>query len=64
MQINNWRDLVKVFVGNFQGTYMRPGNSWDLKSYRQKPDESLRDFIRRFSKKCTELPSISDLEIV
>ena len=43
---------------------MRPGNSWDLKSYRQKPNESLRDFIRRFSKQCTELPSVGDSEIV
>ena len=43
---------------------MRPGNSWDLKSCRQKPNESLRDFIRRFSKQCTELPSISDSEII
>jgi len=56
--------LVRVFVGNFQGTYVRPGNSWDLKSCRQAPDESLRDFIRRFSKKCTELPSVGDSEIV
>ena len=43
---------------------MRPGNSWDLKSYRQSPDESLRDFIRRFSKQCTELPSVGDSKIV
>ena len=43
---------------------MRPGNSWDLKSCRQRPDESLRDFIRRFSKQCTELPSVGDSEIV
>ena len=27
LQINNWRNLVKVFVENFQGTYMRPRNS-------------------------------------
>ena len=27
MQIHDWRDLVKVFVGNFQGTYVRPENS-------------------------------------
>jgi hypothetical protein len=33
-QISNWDDLVKAFVGNFQGTYMRPGNSWDLRIYR------------------------------
>jgi hypothetical protein len=25
--IHDWADLVKVFVGNFQGTYVRSGNS-------------------------------------
>jgi hypothetical protein len=34
-QISNWDDLVKAFVDNFQGTYVRPGNSWDLRSCRQ-----------------------------
>jgi hypothetical protein len=29
-QISNWDDLVEAFAGNFQGTYMRLGNSWDL----------------------------------
>jgi hypothetical protein len=51
-------------VGNFQGTYVRPGNSWDLRACTQKPSESLRDFIRRFSKRCTELPSVAQSEIV
>jgi hypothetical protein len=49
-QIFDWDDLVKAFAGNFQGTYMRPGNSWDLRSCRQQPGESLREYIRRFSK--------------
>jgi hypothetical protein len=40
-QISNWDDLVKAFTGNFQGTYVRPGNSWDLRSCRQQPGESL-----------------------
>jgi hypothetical protein len=31
-QIHNWDDLVRTFVGNFQGMYVRPGNSWDLRS--------------------------------
>jgi hypothetical protein len=31
-QIHNWDDVVRTFVGNFQGTYVRPGNSWDLRS--------------------------------
>jgi hypothetical protein len=30
VQISNWDDLVKAFAGNFQCTYVRPGNSWDL----------------------------------
>jgi hypothetical protein len=40
-QIFGWDDLVKAFAGNFQGTYVHPGNSWDLRSYRQQPGESL-----------------------
>jgi hypothetical protein len=60
-QIHNWDDLVRTFVGNFQGTYVRPGNFW---ACTQKPGESLRDFIRRFSKRCTELPSVAQSEIV
>ena len=56
--------MVKTFVGNFQGTYVCPGNSWDLKGCRQKPNESLRDYVRRFSKQCTELPSVKDSEVI
>ena len=33
-QIHNWADLVKIFVGNFHGTYVRPRNSWDLNGCR------------------------------
>jgi hypothetical protein len=63
-QIHSWDDLVRTFVGNFQGTYVRPGNSWDLRACTQKPDESLRDFIRCFSKCCTELSSVAQSKIV
>jgi hypothetical protein len=63
-QISNWDDLVKAFAGNFQGTYVRPGNSWDLRSCHQQPGESLRDYIRRFSKQRTELPNITDSDVI
>ena len=63
-QISNWDDLVQAFAGNFQGTYVRPGNSWDLRSCRQLPGESLRDYIRRFSKQRTELPNITDSDVI
>ena len=58
-----WCDMM-IFVGNFQGTYVRPGNSWDLKGCHQKNNESLRDYVRRFSKQCTELPSVTHVEVI
>jgi hypothetical protein len=63
-QIFGWDDLVKAFAGNFQGTYIHLGNSWDLRSYRQQPRESLREYIRRFSKQRTELPNITDSDVI
>jgi hypothetical protein len=63
-QISNWDDLVKAFADNFQGTYVSPGNSWDLRSCRQQSEESLRDYIRRFSKQRTELPNITDSDVI
>ena len=51
-------------MGNFQGTYVRPGNSWDLKGCRQRQNESLRDYVRHFSKQCTELPSVTHVEVI
>jgi hypothetical protein len=63
-QISDWDDLVKAFAGNFQGTYVRPGNSWDLRSCRQQIGESLREYIRRFSKQRTEMPNITDSDII
>jgi hypothetical protein len=63
-QISNWDDLVKAFAGNFQGTYVRPGNSWDLRSCRQKLGESMREYIRRFSKQRTELPNITNSDVI
>jgi hypothetical protein len=63
-QISDWDDLVKDFARNFQGTYVRPGNSWDLRSYHQQPEESLQEYIRRFSKQRTELPNITDSDVI
>jgi hypothetical protein len=51
-------------VGNFHGTHVHPGNSWELRACTQKPGELLRDFIRRFCKCSIELPSGAQSEIV
>jgi hypothetical protein len=59
-KIQDWIDLRRVFVDNFQGTYMRPDKQWELRNCKQQPRESLREYIRRFSKRCTELPGATD----
>ena len=44
-RINSWGQLHDAFIGNFQGTYARPGNPWDLRNCKQKKGESLCDVI-------------------
>ena len=44
--------------------YVRPGNSWDLKSCQQEPNESLWDYIHRFSKQCKSLPNVVDADVI
>ena len=53
-----------IFIGNFYGTYVHPRNSWDLKSCQQEPNESLRDYICRFSKRCNSLPDVVDVDVI
>jgi hypothetical protein len=43
---------------------VRLGNSWDLRSCRQQPGESLREYIRRFSKQRTKLPNVTDSDVI
>ena len=31
-RIDSWAELRKAFIGNFQGTYARPGNQWELRN--------------------------------
>ena len=63
-RIQSWTDLKEIFVGKFQGTYARPGNPWDLKNCRQKSEETLRGYIRRFSRQCNKLPDVADADVI
>jgi hypothetical protein len=54
--IRSWAELKHIFVGNFQERYVRPENSWDVKSCKQERGESLQDYISRFTKQCSSLP--------
>jgi hypothetical protein len=42
---------------------MRPGKQWELRNCKQ-PGESLREYIRRFSKRCIELPDATDNDAI
>jgi len=59
-----WSDLRHVFISNFQGTYVRLGNSWDLRNCRQKPGETLREYIHCFSKQSDDLPDVEDADVI
>jgi hypothetical protein len=48
--MHDWADLWRAFVGNFQGTYKRPGSSWD--------------YIFRLSKKGNELFDTTNADVV
>jgi hypothetical protein len=61
--IRSWVELKQVFIENFQEMYVHPGNSWDLKSCKQEPGESLLDYIRKFSRQCNSLPDVVDADI-
>jgi hypothetical protein len=43
---------------------MHPRNSQNLKSYKQKAGETLREYIRRFFKQCNELPDFVDADVI
>jgi hypothetical protein len=42
--ITSWADLSQVFTSNFQATYNRPGNTFNLGWVTMKAGERLRDY--------------------
>ena len=44
--------------------YVRPRNSYDLKSCQQELNESLWNYIHRFSKRCNSLPDVIDVDVI
>jgi hypothetical protein len=62
--IDSGEDFKEIFTDNLQDMYVQPDNSCDLRGYRQKSGESLRDYIQRFSRKCHELLKIGDTDVM
>jgi hypothetical protein len=47
-----------MLIGNFQGTYKHPSTAETLKTIKQKYDESLRDYMKRFCNARNAIPYI------
>jgi hypothetical protein len=56
--IQSWDQLCAMFIGNFQGTYERPSTAETLKTIKQRDDESLRDYVKRFYNARNAIPHI------
>jgi hypothetical protein len=62
--IQSWDQLCAMFIENFQGTYERPSTAETLKTIKQRHDESIRDYVKRFCNARNAIPHIQDIEII
>ncbi|KAK3129447.1 hypothetical protein QOZ80_6BG0479820 [Eleusine coracana subsp. coracana] len=62
--VTSWGDLNRKLIESFQASCNRPGNHFDLTRIKQKGDEPLHDYIKRFCAKKTEIPNIPDQQII
>jgi hypothetical protein len=62
--IHSWDQLYAMFIGNFESTYECPSIVETLKTIKQKHDESLCDYVKRFCNARNGIPHIQDIEII
>jgi hypothetical protein len=62
--IQSWDQPCAMFIGNFQGTHERPSTAETLKTIKQRHDESLHDYVKRFCNARNAIPHIQDIEII
>jgi hypothetical protein len=62
--LDSWPELCRQFTANFKSAYARLGNKTDLHAVQQRPGESLRSFIQRFSQVRNTIPRISNVSVV
>ena len=62
--IQSWEELCARFTANFASAYQQHGVEAHLHAVMQKPGETLRAFISRFTKVRGTIPCISDASII
>jgi len=61
---DSWEEMRQAFIDNFITTCEQPGNKYDLERIRDRKNEPLRDYIRRFSDMRLKIPKISHDEAI
>lgn len=61
--IDTWEDLKALFVENFAGVLTRLSNRNELRNCKL-PNESLREYYRRFSEKRSTVSDVSDYDMI
>jgi len=56
---DSWEELRQVFIDNFIATCKQPGNKYDLEIIRDRKNEPLCNYTRRFSDMRLKIPKIS-----
>jgi hypothetical protein len=62
--ITSWADLSHAFTSNFQVTYNRPGNAFNLRRVTMKTNERLGDYTNRFFENRNTCVSVRDDQVV
>jgi hypothetical protein len=62
--ITSWADLSQAFTSNFQATYNRPGNAFNLGRVTMKLGERLWDYTNRFFKNYSTCAGVQDDQVV
>jgi hypothetical protein len=58
--IHSWRDMRRVFVKNFEGTYRRPATDKDIENCVQRPREMTRKYLTRWAKLVNSATDVSE----
>nr|AAT47104.1 hypothetical protein [Oryza sativa Japonica Group] len=62
--IYSWEQLRDVFVLNFRGTYEEPKTQQHLLGIRQRPGESIREYMHRFSQARCQVQDITEASVI
>jgi hypothetical protein len=62
--ITSWADLSQAFTLNFQATYNRPGNAFNLRRMTMKPGGRLWDYTNQFFENRNTCVSVRDDQVI